>query len=162
MQIQDIVILLFVIVGVLVVGLFFLSRWATKKAAEREELISKHKQSISIFVIDKQHERPEKVKLPKVVLDALPVVYKKMKMYFVLGKVGPQVVTLICDKTAFNYLLPKKTYNVEVAGIQIVSVKGMKTPAEQKMAARAKIAREKELKKQEKLSAKSKRGVATK
>jgi len=46
-------------------------------------------------------------------------------MPIVKAKVGPQILTLMCDKNIYDVLVPKKTMKVELAGIYITKVSGM-------------------------------------
>jgi len=143
----DIVIIVFGIVVVLGAGFYFLNRWATKRYSAQQEAVSKNKVSAKIFVIDKKHDKADNVNLPKVIMENLPKTAKVTKMYFVMAKVEKQIVTLMCDKANYNFLEPKKTYQVELAGIYIASVKGAKSQFEVKEAKKAKRKEAKEKKK---------------
>ena len=143
----DIIILVFVILVAIGAGLYFLNKWATKRYSTQQDMVAKNKQAASIYVIDKKHDKAANVNLPKVVMENLPKTAKVVKMYFVKAKVGAQIITLMCDKNTFGLLDVKKTYNVELAGIYIVSVKGAKSKFEMKEAAKAKKAKEKAAKK---------------
>ena len=134
----DILLIVIVVLGAIVAGLYFLNRWAAKRVAAQQDMVEKTKQSASIYVIDMKRDKAANVTLPKVVMDNLPRTSKLMKMYFVKAKIGPQIVTLMCEKTVFNALDVKKTFQVELAGIYIASVKGMKTKYEIKQAQRNK------------------------
>ncbi|MDR2166581.1 MAG: hypothetical protein LBE35_01865 [Clostridiales bacterium] len=147
----DIILIVFAIVVAIGVGIYFLNRWANKRYAQQQDMVQKNKQSAKIYVIDMKRDRAANVKLPKVVMDNLPRTAKAVKMNFVQAKVGPQIVMLMCDKNIFAALDVKKTFNVELAGIYIVSVKGAKTKFEQKEAARAKKQRAKLVAKSEKI-----------
>lgn len=127
MQFGDVMIIVLIVVAALGAGLYFLNRWASKKQVDQQNMIEKTKQSASIYVIDKKHDKAENVTLPKAIMEGLPKVSKAMKLYFVKVKVGPQIITMMCDKNVFEQLEPKKTYKADVAGIYIVSFKGMKT-----------------------------------
>lgn len=144
---SDIIIIVMAVVAVIAGALFFLNRWVSKKSVEQRSVIEKTKQQASIFVIDKTHDKAQNVTLPKSVTENMPKATKLMKMYFVKAKVGPQIVTLMCDKKAFLALEPKKTYKVDLAGMYIVSVKGMKSEKELKELAKTKKLKEKEEKK---------------
>jgi len=139
----DILIIVLAALVLIGVGLYFLNRWATRRYSAQQDMVAKNKQAASIYVIDKRHDKAANVQLPKVVTDNLPKTSKAIKMYFVKAKVGPQIITLMCDKTVFNALDVKKTFQVELAGIYIVSVKGAKTQFELKEAAKEKKKRKK-------------------
>jgi hypothetical protein len=134
----DITFLVFGIVAVLAAGLYFLNRWASTKMVEQQDMLKKTKQPVTIFIIDKKKEKPAASSLPKEVKSKLPPVYKFMKMPLVKAKVGPQVTTLMCDPKVFEALPVKKNVRVELAGIYIAEMKGMKTKKERRELAKAK------------------------
>ena len=139
----DIILIVFVVVVLIGVGLYFLNRWANKRYTQQNDMVQKNKQSAEIYVIDMKRDKAENVNLPKVVTENLGRVAKMTKMNFVKAKVGPQIVTLMCDKNIFAALDVKKKFNVELAGIYIVSVKGAKTQYELKEMQKAKKAKAK-------------------
>lgn len=134
----DILILGTVIVGLIIWLLYFLNKKASQKMASQQEIIEKSKQTVTIFVIDKKRGKITDVNLPKAVLQNVPKAYKFLKMYFVQAKIGPQISTLMCDKKVFNAITTKKNNKVEIAGIYIVNVVGMKSEKEMKALKKAK------------------------
>ncbi len=134
----DILLIVLFVVGAIVAGLYFLNRWAAKKMAGQEELIEKSRQTVSIYVIDKKKAKASEGNLPKAITENLPKTYKFLKLHLVKAKVGPQILTLISDKKVFNALPVKKTVKVDLAGLYIVDMKGMKSPKEMKEKAAAK------------------------
>lgn len=140
---MDISILFVAIAAVVIGGIYFLNRWASKRYTAHQEMIDKNKQTIQIYVIEKRHDYAKNVNLTKQVRDNLPKTYKYLRMYFVQAKVGPQIMTLVTDKAVFNAIPVKKAVKVDVAGMYIVTVKGMKTPEELKKARQEKRAAEK-------------------
>ena len=129
-MIWDILIIAFVVIAVLVAVMFFLNRWASRRMVEQQSLVERTKQPASIYVIDKKKDRIQNTNLPKAVMEQVPRWNKLIKMYFVKAKIGPQIMTLMCDKEVFNALPLKKTVKVDLAGIYIVSMKGMKSKQE--------------------------------
>ena len=87
--------------------------------------------------------------MPKAVMEQMPKIYKRMKLYFVQAKIGPQIMTLMCDKRVFAAIPIKKNVKVEIAGMYIVSVAGMKSPEEMKALRKEKKLKEKAAKKAE-------------
>lgn len=126
----DIALLIFIIIVVIAVAAVFFNRWASRKMVDHNSMIEKTKQTASIYVIDKKKERVQNANFPKAVMDQMPKWNRFLKMPLVKAKVGPQITTLMCDKEVFNALPLKKTVKVELAGMYIVSMKGMKTKAE--------------------------------
>ncbi|MCL2575174.1 MAG: hypothetical protein FWE33_01955 [Defluviitaleaceae bacterium] len=140
----DIMLIVLAVLAAIGVGLYFLNRWASKRYTQQQDMVAKNKQPAQIYVIDKKHDKAANVQLPKMVTDNLPKTAKLTKMYFVKAKIGPQIITLMCDKTVFGALDVKKTFHVELAGIYIVSVKGAKTQYELKQAKKEKPKKAKE------------------
>lgn len=132
----DIAIIAFVVLALLIGAFFILNRWASKKMVEQQGMVERTKQPASIYVIDKKRDNIQNANLPKAVMEQVPRWNKIIKMCFVKAKIGPQIMTLMCDKEVFNALPLKKTVKVELAGIYIVSMAGMKSKKE--MAARGK------------------------
>ncbi len=139
------------IVLVLVVGaLYFLNRAAYKKMDEQQALIDSTKMSATIYVIDKKRDKITNINLPKAAQDQIPAYAKFMKMYFVKAKVGPQIVTLMCDKNVFNAVPLKKNIKAQISGMYLVDFVGLKTADQRKTQKKEKNKQEKEQKKQEK------------
>jgi hypothetical protein len=143
MTLGDILVIVGIAVAAVLAGLYFLNRWAAKKGAEQNEIIEKTKQAADIFVIDKKRDLYTNVNLPKAAAAQMPKLYKRIKMNFIMAKIGPKIVTLICEKRIYNFIQPKKAYKVELAGLYIAGVKGMKTADELKKAAKEKRAAKK-------------------
>ncbi|WP_250277959.1 hypothetical protein [[Clostridium] colinum] len=147
MSTGDILIIITLIVGVILGILVWVNRKAMKKMGDHQDMINRSKQTTTIFVIDKKKSKITDVNMPKMVTEQMPKIYKFLKLYFVQAKIGPQILTLICDKKVFNAITVKKNVKVELAGIYIVNVVGMKTDKELKEIKKAKKAKEKEEKK---------------
>ena len=130
MGLFEIAFLIAVIIVPVGIALFFLNRWAGRKMAEQQSMIAQHKTTVSIYVIDKKKEKAQNANFPKAVLDQMPRWNRFMKMPLIKAKIGPQIMTLMCDKAVFNALPVKKTVKVDLAGMYIVHMKGMKTKKE--------------------------------
>lgn len=150
MGIMDIIILVVVIAGIILGLLYWLNKKASQKMSIQQDLIDRSKQLTSIFVIDKKHAKITEVNMPKAVYDNMPKVYKFLKMYFVQAKIGPQIMTLMCEKRIYNAIPLKKNIKVELAGIYIVNVVGMKSQDELKAIKKEKKQKQKEEKKSKK------------
>jgi len=113
---------------VMAIGLFIAYRKGKKnyeKNLEAQAFINQYKQVTPILIIDKKYERPTEQNLPKNIYEKLPKSARIRKMPIVKAKVGPQILTLMCDKNIYDVLVPKKTMKVELAGIYITKVSGM-------------------------------------
>ncbi len=147
MTFSDILLLTIIIVAVIAGVLYFVNRWAYKKMDEQQAVINQQKMTQTAYIIDKKHDKITNVNMPKMVMDNLPKRAKLMKMYFAQVKIGPQILTLICDKNVYNALPLKKSVKIEMAGLYIVNVVGMKSAEEMKAKAKEKKAKEKAEKK---------------
>lgn len=121
------VILVVVVIAILIfVGLYFLGNWATKKSAEQQSIINSTKMTTSILVIDKKKEKLSNANMPKAVAEQIPKYLKFKKMPLVKAKIGPQIMTLICDPKVFKEIPVKKQVKVDISGLYIVALKGSK------------------------------------
>lgn len=119
------------IVAIIVVAaLYFINKWASKKTADQHDMVAQHKQTVSIYVIDKKKDKITNAGFPKAVQDQIPRMAKLMKTPLVKAKIGPQIMTLVCDAAVFDALPLKKTVTVDIAGAYIVGMKGLKTKME--------------------------------
>ncbi len=146
MSTGDIIIIIVIIVGAILAGLLWLNKKASQKMSDQQDMINRSKQTTTIFVIDKKKAKISEVNMPKMVTEQMPKIYKFLKLYFVQAKIGPQILTLMCDKKVFNAITVKKNIKVELAGIYIVNVIGMKSDKELKEIKKAKKERKKETK----------------
>ena len=149
----DIALIVFIALVAIVGGMYFLNKWAAKRIGNQQDLIDKNKQVATIYVLDKKKDYAKNVNLPKVVMSTLPKTYKFLKMYFVQAKIGPQIMTFMCEKKVYNVIPLKKNIKVDLAGIYIVSVKGVKSEYEQKEMKKEKERKEKNEKILEKVAA---------
>ena len=130
MDVWGIAIIISIVAAVLVVGFYFLNKWAGQRAATQQEMVAQHKQSAAIYVIDKKKDKITNANFPKAVAEQIPRMSKIMKVPLVKAKIGPQIMTLVCDDNVFDALPVKKTVTVDIAGAYIVGMKGMKTKME--------------------------------
>lgn len=125
---NTVTIVLLVILAVLVIAilvLYFLGKKAQKKQAEQQEQINANKQSVSMLIIDKKRLRLKDSGLPQAVIDSTPKLMRRSKLPIVKAKVGPQVLSLVCDEKIFDSVPVKKEVKAVVSGIYITEVKGL-------------------------------------
>ena len=118
-----------IIVAVVIIGLmillYFLGKKAQKKQADQQEMLDAHKQTCSMLIIDKKRMKLRDAGLPQMVIDQTPKAFRGSKVPVVKAKIGPQIMTLICDEKIFDSVPVKKEVKAEVSGIYIVGVKGL-------------------------------------
>lgn len=119
-------IVLLVILAVLLVAvvvLYFVGKKAQKKQAEQQEQINAMKQTVSMLVIDKKRMKLKDAGLPQIVLEQTPKLLRGSKLPVVKAKVGPQIMTLICDEKIFDAVPVKKEVKADISGIYITGVR---------------------------------------
>lgn len=114
-----------VLVGA-IIALYFLGKKAQKKQAEQEEQINATKQTYSMLIIDKKRMKLKEAGLPAVVLEQTPKILRGRKLPIVKAKIGPQVMSLICDEKIFDLVPVKKEVKASISGIYMVDVKGLR------------------------------------
>lgn len=126
-------IVLLVILVVLIIAciaLYFLGKRAEKKQAEQQEQLDAVKQIVSMLVIDKGRIRLKDAGFPPIVLENTPKYLRRSKVPVVKAKVGPKVMTLMCDAQVYPTIPVKKEVKATVSGIYITGVKGLRGPLE--------------------------------
>lgn len=118
-----------IILGVLVavtIVLYILGRKAQKKQEEQQAQIDAAAQSVTMLIIDKKKMKMKDAGLPQIVMDKTPKLMRGSKMPIVKAKVGPQIMSFICDAKIFDKVPVKKEVKATVSGIYITDVKGMR------------------------------------
>ncbi len=113
-------VVLLIVLGVL----YFLGNKMQKKQEESQAQMQAASQIVSILVIDKKRMRLKEAGLPKVVLDNTPKYLQRSKVPIVKAKIGPKIMSLMCDEKIFPVLPVKKELKVVLSGIYIMGVKG--------------------------------------
>lgn len=114
-----------VVLIALIIVLYFLGKKAEKKNAEQQAQIEAYKQTISMLIIDKKKMKLIDAGLPQSVIDQTPKLMRRAKLPIVKAKVGPQIMSLICDEKIFDSIPTKKEVKATVSGMYITSVKGL-------------------------------------
>ena len=103
-----------------VVGLYFLGRKLQKKSDESQKFIDQNRQMVSAFVIDKKKMKLSEANFPKGSFDKVPFYLKYRKLPMAKVKVGPQIVTMLCDGNVFKTLPTKRNLKLEISGAYIL------------------------------------------
>ena len=120
-----ILIVVLVILVALTIGLYFLGKRAEKKQEEQNAQVEATAQNVSMLIIDKKRLRIKDSGLPEAVIAEKPFYARMSKLPIVKAKVGPKVMTLICDATIFDDIPVKKEVKARVSGLYITSVRGL-------------------------------------
>ena len=126
--IVSLVILVILVVALIV--LYFLGKRAQKKQQEQQEKIDAMAQTVSILVIDKGRMKLKEAGFPSIVLESTPKYLRRSKVYVVKAKVGPKIMTFMCDDKVFPLIPVKKEVKATVSGIYITKVTGVRGPLE--------------------------------
>lgn len=126
MKTLGIVLLVIVIIlAIALVVLYFLGKKAQKKQEEQQAQIDAAKQTVSMLIIDKKRMKLKEAGLPQMVVEQTPKLLRGSKLPIVKAKVGPQILSLVCDEKIFNDVPVKKEVKAVVSGIYITDVKGL-------------------------------------
>lgn len=120
-----VMIVIAVVLLIAVVVLYFLGKKAQKKQAEQQELMEQNKQTVSMLIIDKKRMKLRDAGLPQIVIDQTPKAMRGSKLPIIKAKVGPQILSLICDDKIFDMVPVKKEVKAVVSGIYVLDVKGL-------------------------------------
>ena len=108
-----------------IVALIILGRRAQKKQEEQQVQLDAMKQTVTMLIIDKKRMKLKEAGLPQSVIDQTPKLMRRSKLPIVKAKVGPQIMSLVCDEKIFESVPVKKEVKAVVSGIYITEVKGL-------------------------------------
>ena len=127
--VNPLIIVLLIILAVLVIAaivLYFLGKRAQKKQEAQQEQLDAVAQTMSMLIIDKGRLRLKDAGFPSIVLESTPKYLRRSKVPVVKAKVGPKVMTLMCDASIFEQIPIKKEVKATVSGIYITAVRGVR------------------------------------
>ena len=111
-----------VLVGIMIALYIFGNKLQAKQMEQREQ-ISAASQPATLFIIDKKIMPMKDAKLPKMVMEQAPKRYQKAKLPIVKAKVGPQIMTFICEEAIYDDVPSHGEVKAMVSGIYITSVR---------------------------------------
>lgn len=118
-----------IVLAVLVIALvvlYFVGKKMQKKQDAQREQIEAAKQTVTMLIIDKKRMPAKDSGLPQMVIDQIPKLMRRNKMPIVKAKVGPKIMSLVCEENVFDLVPVKKEVKAEVSGIYITGVKGIR------------------------------------
>lgn len=121
-----VLLVILVVLIIAVVVLYFLGKRAEKKQADQKEQMDAVAQTVSILVIDKGKMRLKDAGFPSIVVESSPKYLRRSKVPVVKAKIGPKIMTLMCDVDVFNNIPVKKEVKATISGIYITGVKGLR------------------------------------
>ena len=120
-----IAIIVLVVFIVLLIVLYFVGKKMQKRQDENNALLQANKQYVTMLIIDKKRMKIKDAGLPQAVLDQTPKALRGSKMPIIKAKIGPQIMSLICDEKIFEDVPVKKEVKAAVSGIYVLEVKGL-------------------------------------
>lgn len=129
LAVKILIVVLIVLIAVLI-ALYFFGKKAEKKQAAQQEQLEAAAQTVSMLIIDKKRMKLKEAGFPSMVVDNTPKYLRRAKVPVVKAKVGPKVMTLMCDEKVFPMIPVKKEVKATVSGIYITAVKGLRGPLE--------------------------------
>jgi hypothetical protein len=124
-------VVLVIVIGVLI-GLYIYGSKLQKKSEESQAQMQAGAQSVSLLVIDKKRMKLKEAGLPQLVIDQTPRYLRGSKVPVVKAKIGPKIMTLMCDEKIFDLIPVKKEVKATMNGIYIMDVKGLRSGLEPK------------------------------
>ena len=112
----------------LAVACFFLYRKGKdmqEKSESTQEQMRASAQVQSLLIIDKKKMRIKDANLPKIVMEQTPKYLRRSKVPVVKVKIGPKIISMICDEKIFDQVPVKKEVKAVINGIYIMEVKGL-------------------------------------
>ena len=128
----NILLVILIIAAVILAILYFLGNKLQKRQLEQQQMLDAAAQTVSLLVIDKKKLKLTQAGLPKMVVDQTPKYMRWTKVPVVKAKIGPKIMTLICDEKIFELIPVKKSVRATVSGIYITKVQGLRTNLEAK------------------------------
>lgn len=120
-----VLLVILVVLAIIVAVLYFLGKKAQKKQAEQQDMMQANKQTVSMLIIDKKKMKIKESGLPQMVIDQTPKWMRGSKLPIIKAKVGPQILSLVCDEKIFDSIPVKKEVKASVSGIYVLEVKGL-------------------------------------
>ncbi|MBQ0026104.1 MAG: hypothetical protein KBS79_01855 [Lachnospiraceae bacterium] len=126
MEWWGILLIILAVVAAVLVVLYFLGKRNQRKQEAAQAQLDAMKQTVSILVIDKKKMRISQSGLPQVANDQIPKYLRWSKVYVVKAKIGHKVMNVLAEKAIFNELPIQKEVKVELKGIYISAIKGVR------------------------------------
>ena len=123
-MIVTLVIVLVVIAALVALYIFGSKMQKKQEKAQADMMVGA--QTYSILVIDKKKMKLKEAGFPAIVLEQTPKYLRNSKVPVVKAKIGPKVMSLMCEPKVFDLIPVKKEVKAVMNGIYIIDVKGMR------------------------------------
>ena len=108
------------------IALYIFGKKAEKKQAAQREQMEAAAQVISMLIIDKKKMKLKEAGLPAAVVENTPKYLRRTKIPVVKAKIGPRIMTLMCENKVFEVLPIKKEIKAVVSGLYITEIKSVR------------------------------------
>lgn len=112
------------VVTAALVALYIFGSKMQKKQEKAQADMMVGAQTYSILVIDKKKMKLKEAGFPAIVLEQTPKYLRNSKVPVVKAKIGPKVMSLMCEPKVFDLIPVKKEVKAVMNGIYIIDVKG--------------------------------------
>ena len=121
-----VLIVILVLVIAACIALYIFGKKAEKKQAAQREQMDAAAQVISMLIIDKKKMKLKESGLPASVIENTPKYLRRTKIPVVKAKIGPRIMTLMCENKVFEVLPVKKEVKAVVSGLYITEIKSVR------------------------------------
>ena len=123
---QIVLLVVLVVITIALVALYIFGSKMQKKQEKAQADMMVGAQTYSILVIDKKHMKLKDAGFPSIVLEQTPKYLRGSKVPVVKAKIGPKVMSLMCEPKIFDLIPVKKEVKAVMNGIYIIDVKGLR------------------------------------
>ena len=121
-----VLIVILVLVIAACIALYIFGKKAEKKQAAQREQMEAAAQVISMLIIDKKKMKLKEAGLPAAVIENTPKYLRRTKIPVVKAKIGPMIMTLMCENKVFEVMPVKKEIKAVVSGLYITEIKSVR------------------------------------
>ena len=114
------------VVTAALIALYIVGSKMQKKQEKAQADMMVGAQTYSILVIDKKKMKLKEAGFPAIVLEQTPKYLRNSKVPVVKAKIGPKVMSLMCEPKVSDLIPLKKEVKAVMNGIYIIDVKGMR------------------------------------
>ena len=112
-----------VVVVAALIALYIVGSKMQKKQEKAQADMMVGAQTYSILVIDKKKMKLKEAGFPAIVLEQTPKYLRNSKVPVVKAKIGPKVMSLMCEPKVFDLIPVKKEVKAVMNGIYIIDDK---------------------------------------
>lgn len=112
------------VVTAALIALYIFGSKMQKKQEKAQADMMVGAQTYSILVIDKKKMKLKEAGFPAIVLEQTPKYLRNSKVPVVKAKIGPKVMSLMCEPKIYDLIPLKKEVKAVMNGIYIIDVKG--------------------------------------